>query len=183
MVSVSRRSAASARNGRLLNGGVGPAGARVRGRRLVSGVRAARPPASCQNTPAFYGSAESGRAPRAVALQARVEAAACGSLAASKLEAEVKVVDGAESVARGPRPRRLPRRSARGAVERRLGEPPRVDDGRYDRGWAVAALRRRRWSSRLLGRRVRRLHEATCPPPRCPAQAGLSPVFDMVRRL
>jgi hypothetical protein len=34
-------------------------------------------------------------APRAVALQARVEAAACGSLAGSRLEAEVKVVDGA----------------------------------------------------------------------------------------
>ena len=34
-------------------------------------------------------------APRAVALQARVEAAACGSLAATKLAAEVKVVDGA----------------------------------------------------------------------------------------
>jgi hypothetical protein len=34
-------------------------------------------------------------APRAVALQARLEAAACGSLAAARLAAEVKVVDGA----------------------------------------------------------------------------------------
>ena len=57
-------------------------------------------------------------APRAVALQARVdEAVACGSLAGTKLEAEVKVVDGAAEASLSDAEHGVLMRSARGAVE------------------------------------------------------------------
>ncbi|CAH0377511.1 unnamed protein product [Pelagomonas calceolata] len=56
-------------------------------------------------------------APRAVALQARVEAAACGSLAATKLAAEVKVVDGAAEASLGDAEHGVLMRSTRGGVE------------------------------------------------------------------
>ena len=56
-------------------------------------------------------------APRAVALQARVEAAACGSLAAARLSAEVKVVDGAAEASLGDAEHGVLMRSARSGVE------------------------------------------------------------------
>jgi len=78
-------------------------------------------------------------APRAVALQARVEAAACGSLAASKLEAEVKVVDGAAEASLGDAEHGVLMRSARGAVE--VVSDDYVDDmAGTAEGRAVAAL-------------------------------------------
>jgi len=63
------------------------------------------------------GAPKAADAPRAVALQARVEAAACGSLAAARLEAEVKVVDGAAEASLGDAEHGVLMRSARGAVE------------------------------------------------------------------
>ena len=56
-------------------------------------------------------------APRAVALQARLEAAACGSLAAARLSAEVKVVDGAAEASLADAEHGVLMRSARSGVE------------------------------------------------------------------
>ena len=78
-------------------------------------------------------------APRAVALQARVEAAACGSLAATKLAAEVKVVDGAAEASLADAEHGVLMRSARGAVE--VVSHDYVDDmAGTAAGRAVAAL-------------------------------------------
>ena len=78
-------------------------------------------------------------APRAVALQARVEAAACGSLAATKLAAEVKVVDGAAEASLADAEHGVLVRSARGAVE--VVSHGSVDDmAGTAEGRAVAAL-------------------------------------------
>ena len=82
---------------------------------------------------------KSADAPRAVALQARVEAAACGSLAASKLEAEVKVVDGAAEASVSDADHGVLMRSTRGAVE--VVSHDYVDDmAGTAAGRAVAAL-------------------------------------------
>ena len=78
-------------------------------------------------------------APRAVALQARVEAAACGSLAAARLSAEVKVVDGAAEASLGDAEHGVLLRSTRGAVE--VVSHDYVDDmAGTAAGRAVAAL-------------------------------------------
>jgi hypothetical protein len=78
-------------------------------------------------------------APRAVALQARVEAAACGSLAATKLAAEVKVVDGAAEASLADADHGVLLRSARGGVE--VVSHDYVDDmAGTAAGRAVAAL-------------------------------------------
>ena len=78
-------------------------------------------------------------APRAVALQARVEAVACGSLAGTKLEAEVKVVDGAAEASLADAEHGVLMRSARGSVE--VVSDDYVDDmAGTAEGRAVAAL-------------------------------------------
>ena len=78
-------------------------------------------------------------APRAVALQARVETAACGTLAAARLEAEVKVVDGAAEASLADAEHGALMRSARGDVE--VVSPDYVDDmAGTAAGRAVAAL-------------------------------------------
>ena len=78
-------------------------------------------------------------APRAVALQARVEAAACGSLAATKLAAEVKVVDGAAEASLSDADHGVLMRSARGGVEVVAREAVDEIAGTAE-GRAVAAL-------------------------------------------
>ena len=78
-------------------------------------------------------------APRAVALQARVEAAACGSLAATKLAAEIKVVDGAAEASLSDADHGVLMRAARGGVE--VVSNDYVDDmAGTAAGRAVAAL-------------------------------------------